>query len=225
MSETQSRVLLRRIMNMVARGIVQSSDDKPSIQQQDLSLLMDEGKTKVERWQDYGFSSHPKVGAEAVVAFFGGGRDHGMVLKTDDRTYRIRGLQQGEVALYSDEGDTFMLKRGNLMESTTKTHAVKAATKATITSPTVDIGAGPARTAGNVQLDNSFLTLAFQPGAPMHAATKSYVDAAVAAGGGGGPGGGGIPEAPLDGLVYGRHEADWLPVIPVDGGVVDGGNF
>lgn len=41
----------------------------------------------------------------------------------------------------------------------------------------------------------------------------------------GGSGGGGIPEAPSDGVSYGRMNAAWNPVIARDADVVDGGNF
>lgn len=44
---------------------------------------------------------------------------------------------------------------------------------------------------------------------------------------GGGGGGGSFPEAPTDGQVYGRQGASaaWVPVLPLDNGLFDGGNF
>lgn len=38
-------------------------------------------------------------------------------------------------------------------------------------------------------------------------------------------GGGGIPEAPMDGVAYGRQSAGWTHVLMATGDVVDGGNF
>jgi hypothetical protein len=41
----------------------------------------------------------------------------------------------------------------------------------------------------------------------------------------GGTGGGGIPEAPLDGITYGRQSAAWTHVLMANNDIVDGGNF
>ena len=63
------------------------------------------------------------------------------------------------------------------------------------------------------------LILAADPTAALQAATKNYVDNAVAGGSGGG---GGLPDAPSDGASYGRSDAFWLPVLPLSGGTVSG---
>jgi len=56
---------------------------------------------------------------------------------------------------------------------------------------------------------SGFLTLNANPTAPLHAATKQYVDAQA--------GSGGIPDAPSDGTTYGRLNAAWAAVQPLDG--------
>ena len=63
------------------------------------------------------------------------------------------------------------------------------------------------------------LILAADPTAALQAATKNYVDNAVAGGSGGG---GGLPDAPSDGASYGRSDAFWVPVLPLSGGIVSG---
>lgn len=40
---------------------------------------------------------------------------------TEHGTYRMKGLKTGEVAIYTDEGDSIVLKRGRLIEVTTQT--------------------------------------------------------------------------------------------------------
>jgi hypothetical protein len=62
------------------------------------------------------------------------------------------------------------------------------------------------------------LTLAADPGSPLQAATKQYVDAHASGGGGG------IPEAPTDGKLYGRGGATpaWAAVLPLAGGTLTG---
>jgi hypothetical protein len=41
----------------------------------------------------------------------------------------------------------------------------------------------------------------------------------------GGGGGGDFPEAPIDGLTYGRQSALWAQVIASHDDIIDGGNF
>ena len=50
----------------------------------------------------YGITSHPLKGADALVLAVGGIRQHPIVL-IDDRRYRVRELEEGEVCIYTDE--------------------------------------------------------------------------------------------------------------------------
>lgn len=107
--------LTRRVRLMVARGVVSLVNDALKVQGLQVQLLPGEVRD-MERFQNYGFTSHPHPGAEACAAFVGGNRDHGIVLAVDDRRYRLKGLAQGEVAIYTDEdqsGHRIHLKRGN----------------------------------------------------------------------------------------------------------------
>lgn len=49
-----------------------------------------------------------------------------------------------------------------------------------------------------------------------------FVAAIQAVSGGGGGGGGGIPEAPLDGVLYGRQDSFWIAALPLSGGTLTG---
>lgn len=124
--------LARRVLGVVARAIIKTIDDSPGMQKAQVSILRDEVRDKVDRVQQYGFSSVPKAGADAIVIFVGGNRDHGIVIATDDARYRMKGLSAGEVALYTDEGDYVYLKRGRVVK-------IKAGTKLEIDSPEVTI--------------------------------------------------------------------------------------
>lgn len=112
--------LKRRVMLMVGRGIVRLVNDSLKLQELQVSLLADEVRNGLEHVQAYGFSAHPHPGAEAVVVFIGGNRDHGLVIAVGDRRYRLTGLAQGEVALYTDEdaagGHRVVLRRGRVVE-------------------------------------------------------------------------------------------------------------
>jgi phage baseplate assembly protein V len=97
------RGLRDRIMMMLARGVLRLVYDEPKMQALQVGLLRDETIDRVEHPQPYGFTAHPHPGAECFMAFPGGARNHGIVLMVDDRRYRIRALEQGEVMIYTDE--------------------------------------------------------------------------------------------------------------------------
>lgn len=61
-----------------------------------------------EYFQHYGYTSRPKPGAEGVIFREG---NHIIMVASDDRRYRIA-LDEGEVALYDDQGQVIKLKRG-----------------------------------------------------------------------------------------------------------------
>lgn len=93
--------LQRRILLMVARGLVGTVTDSSGIQRVQVSALADEVIDGLERVQQYGFTGHPKPGSQAVVLFLGGNRDHGVVIACDDGSIRPKDLSAGESAQYS----------------------------------------------------------------------------------------------------------------------------
>lgn len=125
------RPLIQRMQLMIGRSVLLLVNDSLKLQGLQISLLADEVRDNVERFQNYGFTSHPHPGAEAIAASVAGSRDHVVVLAVDDRRYRLRNLQQGEVAMYTDEGDKVVLKRGGVIE-------VTAATKVRLITPLLE---------------------------------------------------------------------------------------
>lgn len=115
--------LRNRIANLVARAVVQLVSDGGKLQVLQLSILDGETREALERVQEYGFTSHPMPGAEAVALFVGGRRDHGLVVAVDDRRYRPTGLQPGEVAVYHKDGASIILKADGSVEVTAKAGA------------------------------------------------------------------------------------------------------
>lgn len=107
--------LRTRLANLLARAVVQLVDDAPKMQVLQLGVLTDETRSGVERIQQYGLTSVPLEGAEALVVFLGGRRDHGIAVAVDDRRHRMKDLAPGEVALYTDEGAAVHLKRGRIV--------------------------------------------------------------------------------------------------------------
>lgn len=147
-----SAPLARRIRLVIARGFVRLVNDTLKMQGLQVSLLADEVRSDVERFQQYGFTSHPHPNAEAIVVFPGGNRDHGIVIAVDDRRYRLKNLAQGEVALYTDEGDYVLLKRNRNIE-------VLAGTKVKVTAPVTEI-VGNATISGTLTVSGAVTTLA-----------------------------------------------------------------
>lgn len=106
-----------------------------------------------EYFQHYGFTSRPKEGAEIIIIKEG---NHYIAVASDDRRYRLA-LEDGEVALYTDEGDKIHLKRDktievisgnkliatveNEVDITTKAAKVNASVSCEITSPAVTVTA------------------------------------------------------------------------------------
>lgn len=149
-----SRILdpiVLRLRLMVARAIVNLVDDAKPMQALQGSLMGDEVRDLIERFQQYGFTSVPFGGAEAILVSVGGNRNHLVAIAVDDRRYRKKDLQPGESALYSDEGDYVILKRGRIVE-------VKAGTKLRVDAPAAEFTgdvtiAGVLDVTGNITTD------------------------------------------------------------------------
>ena len=109
----------RRIMGIVRRLTVSGSTDALGLQRLAIETLKDVAQNDVERVQNYGFTSRPLDGAEGVVIYMAGNQDHGVVIAVDDARYRIKSMEKGEVAIYTDEGDRIHLRRNNEIEIVT----------------------------------------------------------------------------------------------------------
>jgi phage gp45-like len=108
--------LQRRVRLMVARGVVELVSESKKIQQLQISTHADIVRDDVERFQQYGMSSHPEPGAEAIVLSVGGTADHPVVIAVDDRRYRPKTLEEGEVALYTKDGIRVICKADGIVE-------------------------------------------------------------------------------------------------------------
>lgn len=127
----------RRVMGIIGRAVLQAVYDADGRQRVKIGVLKDETLDKVERFQEYGLATRPKEGAEALVVFLGGNRDHGIVACIDDRRYRLKPLEEGEVALYTDEGDYIHFKRNNKIEIKTKELKILAEDKLEFSAPEI----------------------------------------------------------------------------------------
>lgn len=114
--------ILRKIRLLVGKALVDVvnlpiGDEGLSV---DISLAGGEKHTKVPLRQQYGFASRPKRESEAVVLFIGGARDNGVAIATQGDPSRIPSLKDGEVAIFSEFGQTLVLKEDGSVEITPK---------------------------------------------------------------------------------------------------------
>jgi phage baseplate assembly protein V len=110
-----------RVLTMFSRGLIESTDDSISMQLVKLSMLNAELKEDVEHLHPYGLSSNcPTAGSEAIVGCVGGDRDSALAIIIGNSKYRIKDLASGEVCLYSQHGQTILLKEDGSIELTPK---------------------------------------------------------------------------------------------------------
>lgn len=95
-----------KVFNMIARAVVKLVDDKSLLQQLQLEVLDGEVLDDCPRFQQYGFTSHPFAGTEAIVLFLNGDRSQPVVIALDDMGSRPADFEEGEVGLYTDEDNS-----------------------------------------------------------------------------------------------------------------------
>lgn len=127
--------LWRRLRLLISRAVVTRTDSAKGLQILQLDLLRDETR-EVEHMEPYGFTARPLQGAEAIAAAVGGARGHLVALLATDRRYRKKGLAEGEVALYTDEGDELVFNRGRIVRLNAGSAVEVTAPKVTITAST-----------------------------------------------------------------------------------------
>lgn len=110
--------LTRRINNMIVRVVINAVSSASKTQRVQIGALAGEGKTDIENFEQYGFTSNPMPGAEGIGLFFGGDRSHGAVICVGDKRYRLTGLKSGEAALYDHLGQVVHLTEDGIKIAT-----------------------------------------------------------------------------------------------------------
>ena len=145
----------RKLSQVVSRAVVRVVKDSLKMQELQLTVMADETLDGVERFQDYGLTSHPHPGAEAITLSVGGHRSHSVAIAVDDRRYRLKSLAKGEVALYDDLGNVVKLGRTAI--------SINAVTELNITAPQTNI-TGNVTVTGDVVANGVSLTSHTHPG-------------------------------------------------------------
>lgn len=161
---------------MVSRSVVDLVNDSLQMQGLQLAVLSGEVRDNVERFQEYGFTSVPFGGAEAVMVSVGGNHDHGIVIAVDDRRYRLKGLQGGEAAIYDDQGQKVHLTRnGIVIDGSGKPFILTNTPGATIDSPLTHI-TGALQVDGDVTSDAEITGLASTSAPISMSGIRSWAD-------------------------------------------------
>ena len=123
-----------KLLKTIIRRVIISAVREGQIKRFDATGLANEQYLDREFLQQYGLTSRPLADSEGLVLGIG---NVFYLIASDDRRYRVS-LQDGEVAIYTDEGDKIHLKRGRVIEIT-------SGTKVTITAPAVELAGGTLR--------------------------------------------------------------------------------
>lgn len=154
--------IYRRVRLAIGRGRQTApANDGGAVQMLQIRLSADEVRDNTPRLAEYGFTSHPPVGADAIVIFIGGDRSNGAVIATGHQASRLKSLQPGEVAIYDNLGQSVWLTRngividGNglpLTINNTPTITMNAATQITFNTPLAYFS-GKIHAAKNIESD------------------------------------------------------------------------
>jgi hypothetical protein len=124
-----TRTLGDNMKNAIKRVTVEKNDDDPLFREHEVSLYTEEKQKEIEHFEPYGLTSRvkqptgqgkQKKKAEGLIVFTGGQRSHGVLIVTGDRRYRLRGLKEGELALFDDQGQQVHFTRDGIVTSAPK---------------------------------------------------------------------------------------------------------
>lgn len=112
--------LKRRMQLLVSRAVVNVINDSLKTQNLQVSILNDDDADDVERFQNYGHTSVPPAGSEAIVLSVGGMRESLVAIAVDNKATRLGSLKDGDSALYHMEGHNFLLTEDGVARLTCK---------------------------------------------------------------------------------------------------------
>ena len=149
--------LWRRVRLIADRAIVTAVTDSLNRQGLQLKVLADEAADDVERFQNYGHTSVPPAGSEAIVLGVGGARAGLVAIVVEDKSVRPKDLEAGDNCLYHLEGHRIILRKDGRLELEAKTVIISTSEKLTIMSPDTEIQ-GPLHVTGEITSDTDVKT-------------------------------------------------------------------
>lgn len=103
-------------MSTIERGTITASKNDDQLRELQVQLQDNYVQDELEHLEPYGFSSEPHCDkqTDAMIAFLGNQRGHGIVLSVTDRRYRITQMKTGEVCIYDDKKRHVYLKQDGI---------------------------------------------------------------------------------------------------------------
>ena len=149
----------RRVLGMVSWGRVTTGNDSGSVQSLQVQHNNNEVGDNRPRLAEFGFTSMPPDGSDAVVLFLGGDRSNGIVIATGNQATRMQGLASGESALYDAIGKHIYLNAGyiEINAAGQPVNVINASTVNVTCSGAVNVTAAGSATvsAPNITLQNT----------------------------------------------------------------------
>lgn len=106
--------LARRILLMMARGTITLVDDSEPVQMLQARVSGLELVPDLPRFAEYGFSSNPPIGTQALIASKNGDRNDGIVIATSNAAFRVKQLESGEVVVHDNIGQKVYLSSSGI---------------------------------------------------------------------------------------------------------------
>jgi phage baseplate assembly protein V len=112
--------LYRRIRMAIASVTITATDDSGPVHKVQAKVRgTPETIDNLQTLNLYGFASHAPNGSDALALFGNGDRSNGVIVATANQAARPRNQKQGEVTIYTDEGDVISLQRNHTIAITT----------------------------------------------------------------------------------------------------------
>ncbi|TAN56253.1 MAG: hypothetical protein EPN20_19050 [Magnetospirillum sp.] len=108
------RPIRDRLAMVVGRGVLAALEADGGLMKASVVGIDDEVLGDRDYVLDYGVSTRPLPGAEALMLFLAGLRSNGVVVRLFDRRYTLM-LEYGEVALHDDLGQKVHLTRTGIV--------------------------------------------------------------------------------------------------------------
>lgn len=130
--------LWRRMLSVIGRGRVTTSNDGGSVQMLQLMMGAFETRDATPRLAEFGFTSRPPLTSDVVVIFLNGDRSNGVAIATGHQPSRPTGLQEGESMVYDLWGKSihFTESGGIVIDAKNTAVTVNNATTVTINAST-----------------------------------------------------------------------------------------
>lgn len=107
--------LRHKIATLILKGVLETLKEDTDLQVAQV-FVDGEPYDGLERIQQYGFTSVPEEGAETVILSVNGNKNQSFIIAIDDHRYRLKGLAEGSVALYTNSTNFVLLKPDGKIE-------------------------------------------------------------------------------------------------------------